>query len=100
MAVELQQPAKSPPPVERTPEAGPPRKPRLWRRACVALLLILGTILTPVAVLVTYAKTQVLDTERYVATVRPLASDPAIQNYVADTVSNQLLAQIDVKGYV
>ena len=50
----------------------PPRKARLWRRLCIAVLLILGFILTPVAVLVTYAKTQVLDTDRYVATVKPL----------------------------
>jgi len=51
-------------------------------------------------VLVTYTKTQILDTDRYVATVKPLASDPAIQNYVADTVSTNLLAQVDVKSYV
>src|SRR4051794_22185632 len=99
MAIEVEQPPK-PPAAERMPEAEPPPKPRLWRRACVAVLLILGAILTPVAVLVTYAKTEVLDTDRYVATVKPLASDPAIQNYVADTVSSELLAQIDVKAYV
>jgi len=75
-------------------------KPPLWRRLCVAVLLILGFLLTPVAVLVTYAKTQVLDTDRYVATVRPLASNPAVQDYVATTVANSLLAQVNVKQYV
>jgi hypothetical protein len=80
--------------------AEPPRKPRLWRRFCIAVLLILGFILTPVAVLVTYAKTEILDTDRYVATVKPLASDPAIQNYVADEITTNLLSQVDVKGYV
>lgn len=99
MAVQVQQPPQGPS-TERMPEAEPPHKNRLWRRVCVALLLILGAILTPVAVLVTYTKTQILDTDRYVATVKPLASDPAVQNYVADTVSDQLLAQVDVKGYV
>src|SRR5438445_6292075 len=100
MAVDVRQTSKPPPPADPRPVSEPPRKPRLWRRLCVAVLLILGFILTPVAVLVTYAKTQILDTDRYVATVKPLASDPAIQRYVADTISNQLLAQVDVKAYV
>ena len=99
MAVEVEQPA-NPPPVERTGEAGPPRKPKLWRRVCVAVLLVLGFILTPVAVLVTYAKTQVLDTDRYVATVKPLAKNPAVQNYIADTLTANLFSQVDVKAYV
>src|SRR4051794_8092786 len=90
----------TPPAAPREPVAEPPRKPRLWRRFCVAVLLILGFVLTPVAVLVTYAKTQVLDTDRYVATVKPLAFHPAIQNYVADTITTNLLAQVDVKAYV
>jgi len=100
MAIEVEQPAKPPPPVDHTPMAEPPRKPRLWRRVCVALLLIVGAILTPVAVLVTYAKTQILDTDRYVATVKPLAADPAVQSYIADTVTANVLSQVDVKGYV
>ena len=99
MAVDVQQTSKPPPPAEPA-SAGPSRKPRLWRRACVAVLLVLGFLLTPVAVLVTYAKTQILDTNRYVATVKPLATNPAVQNYIADTVSTALLAQVDVKGYV
>ena len=100
MAVDVRQASKPPPPAEPRPVSEPPRKPRLWRRVCVALLLILGFFLTPVAVLVTYAKTQVLDTDRYVATVKPLATNPAVQNYIADTVSTNLLAQVDVKAYV
>src|SRR5438874_10361984 len=98
MAVEARTTSKPPPPAE--PVSDPPRKPRLWRRLLVALLLILGFVLTPVAVLVTYAKTQVLDTDRYVATVKPLAKNPAVQNYIADTVTTNLLAQVDVNAYV
>src|SRR4051794_38167663 len=83
-----------PPARERAP------KPPLWRRFLVALLLIVGFLLTPVAVLVTYAKTHVLDTDRYVATVAPLASDPAIQSAAANRIATELLAQVDVKQYV
>jgi hypothetical protein len=100
MAVDVERTSKPPPPAEPAPVSEPPGKPRLWRRICVALLLIFGFILTPVAVLVTYAKTQVLDTDRYVATVKPLAKDPAVQNYIADTVTTNLLAQVDVKALV
>src|SRR3954471_11943673 len=100
MAVDLHQTSKPPPSIGSPAVDEPPRKPRLWRRVCVAVLLILGAILTPVAVFVTYAKTQILDTDRYVATVKPLAADPAVQNYVADTVTANLLSQVDVKAYV
>src|SRR5438270_6279144 len=100
MAVDVRQTSKPPPPAEPRPVSEPPRKPRLWRPLCVAVLLVLGFVLTPVAVLVTYAKTQVLDTGRYVSTVKPLASDPAVQSYIADTVTANLLAQVDVKSYV
>ena len=72
MAVDLHQTSKPPPSVGSPAVDEPPRKPRLWRRVCIAVLLILGAILTPVAVFVTYAKTQILDTDRYVATVKPL----------------------------
>ena len=100
MAVEVAPQSKPPAPPESRPVDDHARKPSLWRRICVAVLLILGFVLTPVAVLVTYTKTQVLDTDRYVATVKPLASDPAVQNYIADEVTANLLAQVDVKGYV
>lgn len=99
MAVDIRQTSKPLPSTEPLPEAKP-RKPRLWRRILVATLLLLGFVLTPVAVLVTYAKTQILDTDRYVATVKPLASNPAVQNYIADTITTNLLAQVDVKAYV
>src|SRR4051794_6141324 len=71
-----------------------------WRRVVVVLLLVLGALLAPVSVIAGYVKTQIEDTDRYVSTVAPLASDPLVQAYVADTVSRELLAQVDVKQYV
>src|SRR3954453_20355692 len=91
-------PRSKPPPSVGSPAVDePPRKPRLWRRVCVAVLLLLGAILPPVAVFVTYAKTHTFDTDRYVATVNPLAADTAVQNYAADTVTANLVSQVDVK---
>jgi hypothetical protein len=76
------------------------KKPRKRHLIFVSLLLVLGTILTPVTIVALYVKTQVNDTGRYVSTVAPLASDPAIQAYVADDITNRLFAQVDVQGYL
>jgi len=56
----------------------------------VVLLLVLTyvfALLTPVAI---WARGQVLDTDRYLATVAPLASDPAIQKDVAARVTDAI----------
>jgi hypothetical protein len=76
------------------------KKPRRRHLILVSLLLVIGTILTPITMVALYVKTQVNDTGRYVSTVAPLASDPAIQAYVADNITNQLMSSVDVAGYV
>src|SRR3974377_126518 len=70
------------------------------RRVLVALLLVIGAVLTPLAMVTLFVKSQVTDTSRYVQTVKPLASDPAVQAYIADTVTQQLFTQVDVESYV
>jgi hypothetical protein len=75
-------------------------KHRRGHRVWVALLLVLGFVLTPVTILIVFAHTEITDTGRYVATVKPLASDPAIQAYTADQVTNRLFAEVDVDQYV
>ncbi|MET7763918.1 hypothetical protein ABZS71_18530 [Streptomyces sp. NPDC005393] len=56
------------------------------RSAVSALLILLGCLLVPVSVLTVWVHDNVLDTDRYVATVAPLARDPAIQNAAVDRV--------------
>ncbi len=41
-----------------------------------------------------------MDTDQWVATVGPLASDPAIQNAMADKVSTALFAKVDVEAEI
>jgi hypothetical protein len=62
------------------------------------LLIVLGCVLAPLAGVAVWARNQVTNTDRYVATVAPLASDPAIQNAVADKITAQVFTYIDVKG--
>jgi hypothetical protein len=40
-------------------------------------------------------RSEVLDTDHYVATVAPLASDPAIQAEIADKVTQQITDSVD-----
>ncbi|WP_280345204.1 hypothetical protein [Nocardia neocaledoniensis] len=70
----------------------------LHRRIAVLLLVVATGLLTLVAVVAGYLRAQVLDTDRYVDTVAPLAADPAIQSAVAETLTDAVLARIDVEG--
>ena len=45
-----------------------------------------------------WARNQVTNTDRYVRTVAPLASDPAIQQAVADQITAQIFTYLDVQG--
>lgn len=55
-------------------------------------------MLAPLAGVAVWARNQVTDTERYLATVSPLASDPAIQNAIADQITAQVFTYVDVRG--
>jgi hypothetical protein len=45
-----------------------------------------------------WARNQVTNTDRYVATVAPLAEDPAIQRAITDQITAQVFTYIDVQG--
>lgn len=77
----------APAPSEQPVVVPPPRPRQRWRSLVATLLIVIGCILAPLAGVAVWAKNQVTDTDRYVATVAPLASDPAIQNAVADKVT-------------
>ena len=44
-----------------------------------------------------WLRSQVTDTDKYVRTVQPLVSDPAIQDFVADRVTQRLFEEVDVQ---
>lgn len=60
------------------------------------LLLVVAALLVPLAITGVWAKNQVSNTERYVATVAPLAKDAAIQRAVADRTSQAITDAVDV----
>ena len=83
--------ASPPPPVAR-PQSRHPG----WRWTGAIVLLLLAGLLVTASVAARYARGEILDTDRYVATVTPLASDPAVQNAIVNRVSSEVIKQIDV----
>src|SRR5262249_47052583 len=65
------------------------RVPR-WRRILSVTLLVLGCILTPIAIHTVWIHHTLLDTDQYVETVGPLASNHDVQNALANRVTNTL----------
>lgn len=73
---------------------------RRVRGALGVVLLVLGALLTPVSIVGIYARTQVTDREQFVATMTTVAADPTVQAYLADVLTERLLARVDVERYV
>ena len=68
------------------------------RRTVVAVLLVVATAVTPVAIGALWLRLALLDQSRYVHTVAPLATNRSIVSAVAVEVTDTLLAQVDEKA--
>jgi len=67
----------------------------------VALLMfVIGTLLVPIAISGLWARNLVVNTDRYVETVAPLSSDPAIQDAVINRTSDAVTEAVDVPKLV
>jgi hypothetical protein len=79
----------------------PARRRRFsWRAIVSALLIVLGCIIAVPTVLGSWAALEVSNTDRWVATVEPLIHDPAIQNVLADRITNQITSQLNITGTI
>jgi hypothetical protein len=76
----------------------PDEKGGAGRRISVVVLLVLACVLAPLAGTSIWLKNQVTNTDRYVRTVKPLASNPAIQSAIADDVTKALFSRVDVQA--
>ena len=81
--------------ANRRPDKGP-----RWRRISSWVLVVLACLLAVVSVMVVFARNQLLNTDAYVSTVAPLATNPAIQTQVATRVSDELIARTDLSQRV
>ncbi len=76
---------------------GRPARGRGWTVLAV-LLITLGCVLAPIAVVSGWAKATLTDTDAFVETYAPLAQDPAIRGYVVDQTVVAISGALDVEG--
>jgi hypothetical protein len=65
------------------------------RRVAVVFLLVLGCGLTAAALISLWTRATILDTDRYVETMAPIAASPAVQKAVVDKLDTQVTDAID-----
>ncbi|WP_228386407.1 hypothetical protein [Streptomyces katsurahamanus] len=63
-----------------------------------ALLIVIGCVLAPLSAVAVWTADEVGDTDRYVATVAPLASDKDVQAAVANRVTDAVMRHIDLNS--
>lgn len=69
---------------------------RRVRKVGAAVLLVVTLLFAPLAVVAAWVHETVADTDRYVETVAPLASDPAVQKVVIDRLTDEVVKNVDV----
>jgi hypothetical protein len=70
------------------------------RSNAVVLLLVLGTLCMTLAPVTIWGRNLVLNTDRYVKILTPVASNPGVQNLVIKAVDKQFTDNIDVSSVV
>jgi hypothetical protein len=84
-----------------TETAGAPAKPKHRIRSIFAtILIVVGSVLAPIAGITVWVRNQVLNTDRYVATIAPLSKNPAIASVAASEVTKQLYSRIDLQAEI
>ena len=66
-----------------------------WAGAMV--LLVVAALLAPLSALATFTRSTLLDTDRYLAMVQPLAGDPAVQEEISRRITDAVFEQLKVK---
>lgn len=94
-------PMPPPPSSPTTAGSAPEPQRRLGVRSIAAgLCLVLATILLPIGGLAFWGQKTLTDTERFMQTVQPLASDPVVIEAIADTVTKALTANVNLESEV
>jgi len=81
------------------PASGPrPRRRGRWRTPVAVVAIVLGCVLAPVSVLGVWAANQVSNTDRYVANMTPLISEPPIQHALSAAITTQIVNRVDTQA--
>jgi hypothetical protein len=76
-----------------------PKRQRL-RRIFTPILVVLAVIVFTVTVPAAWSARTVLNTDRYVATVGPLADDPAVQQAIATRLTDEVFSALNVQEVI
>ncbi len=71
-----------------------------WRTFGSVLLIVLATVLAPLATVTGWAKSELVNERDFVATFAPLASEPTVQAEIASQVSAAIEVEFDIDGLV
>lgn len=74
------------------------KRPGRWRTLVATLLIIFGALFVPASVLAMFTHSEITDTARYVDTIAPLANNAAIQDSVANQITEQIFKYVDVQS--
>jgi LPXTG-motif cell wall-anchored protein len=89
-------------PAGQTPAGGAPVAPGgrtgWWRPVVVTVLIVIAALIAPASVVAAWARDEIANTDRYVETVTPLASDPAVQSAIANRITTEIFNRIDVQA--
>ena len=73
---------------------------RIFRSIATVILIVLGVLCLALAPPAIWARNLVLDTNRYVDTLAPLADEPGVQDVVITQVTNQVTSRVDISKLV
>lgn len=79
---------------------GRPGKRHRTRRILAPILVVLTVVVFTATVPAAWGARTVLNTDRYVATVAPLANDPAVQQSIASKVTAQVFEALNVESVI
>jgi len=68
---------------------------RAW---LAGVLITLGVLLAPTAIIAHWATVEITNTQQFVETLGPLADDPAVQALIVTQVTELIDAQVDISG--
>ena len=74
-----------------------PRRTHRGRWAGSMVLLLIAALLAPLSALATFTRSTVLDTDKYLAMVAPLAKNPAVQQEISLRITDAVFEQLKVK---
>lgn len=84
------EPVQPPPPT-------PSRRTGGARAFLSALLIMLGVLMAPLAVVAAWTKAEVTDTDQFVTTMAPIVDDPAFQAFLVEEITAAINEEIDIE---